>query len=135
MNTTGWNKWSAQLNTEAITEGLFGENQKTSELSVIDNLYNNKIEINRLWINTVRESQTPYVFESDFTPESITTSANPLDYKGVGTLTYSDNAAESAVASADSRAVFEKTYNNTAVNVTFNVEKQKWVVYDLYLAQ
>lgn len=130
---TGWNEWASDLYTNAAEKAMFdpGYADRTGSYT-LDDLKNSKIEVNRIWANTIRENEVPYKMNVSFTPDpdSIVSTVGNEGFQATGTLTYTSNASESETASKDSQAIVKPDVE-TGIQVTVIWVGNSWKIYKL----
>jgi len=77
---------------------------------MIQALQDRKVEVNRIWANTVDDGQTPYNEFLSYAPESVDIGNGT--FASSGTLTVDSNGELSPVASNDSQVSINKVFPN-----------------------
>lgn len=132
----GWNRWSANLYTKAIMEGMFAPGYETMDpaRSSTDNLKSWKVATNGIWANTTMAHETPYKVSVDFTLDRTIVhaiTATDAAISVVGTFTYSSNAAESPSAASNKISlVTPDSVPNTFITATYT--DSGWQISQLY---
>ena len=125
----GWNAWSNELYTKALTESLFIPGYSDRSDSAIPNLEENKSIVNRLWVNAAKANEKEYKSTTAFTIEKVSDTTENA-FTVVGTLSQVDNSAEIPSAASDSGRI-NGTLVSKNVEVSFVKHGDQWQVFSL----
>lgn len=124
----GWNNWATQLNLRAIQDGLFVANYKNTVNSYLPSMEESKRNAGGLWVNSLKANETAYKVNYEFTPTGFAKLSNG-NFTAYGSVTFTDNAREIPSASNDSRAAFEKTFEDQSVTAV--IQGGEWRIHEL----
>lgn len=122
----GWNAWSNELYTKAITESLFIPGYAERSDSAIPNLENNKREVNRLWVNSLKAGEEKYTMTTSFSIDNIS-NVTENSFTVTGTSYQLDNSADIPSAASDSARIIG-TQETENVEITFVKHGEQWHV-------
>jgi hypothetical protein len=121
----GWNAWSNELYTKAITESVFIPGYDDRSDSAIPNLNNNKSIANRLWANANRANEKEYKLTNTFVIEEVS-AVTENSFTVTGTDIQSDNSSEIPSVASDSAKFGTLAAKNT--EIVFVLHGDRWDV-------